>query len=159
MIGGVPTDVALQTELLFRLLAAAVLGAAVGVEREIHGHPAGMRTNLLVALGSAAFTVLSIYGFGTGTAAQPVDPSRVAAQLVTGIGFLGAGAILKDGLTIRGLTTAAGLWTVAAVGMAAGTGAYIVAAGVTVIAILSLWPLNAIADWIRDRVGDRQPLD
>ncbi|HZM73928.1 MAG TPA: MgtC/SapB family protein [Candidatus Polarisedimenticolia bacterium] len=152
-------DVVLQIDLVTRLLAAAVLGAAVGVEREIHGHAAGMRTNLLVALGSAAFTVLSIYAFEGIAGAAPVDPSRVAAQLVTGIGFLGAGAILKDGATIRGLTTAAGLWTVAAIGMAAGTGSYIIAFGVTIIAILSLWPLNVIADWLRDRGAPREPTD
>ena len=152
-------DVALQIDLVIRLLAAAVLGAAIGAEREIHGHAAGMRTNLLVALGSAAFTVLSIYGFAGISGSAPVDPSRVAAQLVTGIGFLGAGAIIKDGATIRGLTTAAGLWTVAAIGMAAGTGSYIVAFGVTVIAILSLWPLNVIADWLRARGAPREPLD
>ena len=151
-------DIALQLDLLTRLVAAAVLGAAVGVEREIHGHAAGMRTNLLVALGSAAFTVLSIYGFPSADGA-PVDPSRVAAQLVTGIGFLGAGAILKDGASIRGLTTAAGLWVVAGVGMAAGTGWYVVAFGVTVIAIVSLWPLNVIADWLRDRGAPREPTD
>jgi putative Mg2+ transporter-C (MgtC) family protein len=151
-------NIILQLDLVFRLLAAAVLGAAVGVEREIHGHAAGMRTNLLVALGSAAFTVLSIYGFA-GLGGDPVDPSRVAAQLVTGIGFLGAGAILKDGASIRGLTTAAGLWTVAAIGMAAGTGSYVVAFGVTIIAILSLWPLNVIADWLRERGAPREPND
>jgi putative Mg2+ transporter-C (MgtC) family protein len=153
-----PDDVVLQVDLVTRLLAAAVLGAAVGVEREIHGHAAGMRTNLLVALGAAAFTVISIYGFESSNG-TPVDPSRVAAQLVTGIGFLGAGAILKDGASIRGLTTAAGLWTVAAIGMAAGTGSYIIAFGVTVIAIVSLWPLNALADWLRDRGAAREPQD
>src|SRR5262245_24162102 len=152
-------DVARQVELLARLVAAAVLGAVIGVEREIHGHAAGMRTNLLVALGSAAFTVISIYGFLGVAGAAPVDPSRVAAQLVTGIGFLGGGAILKDGLTIRGLTTAAGLWTVAAIGMAAGTGAYVIAFGITIIAIVSLWPLNAAADWLRDRGAPREPTD
>jgi putative Mg2+ transporter-C (MgtC) family protein len=151
-------DVGLQVDLLTRLVAAAVLGAAIGVEREIHGHAAGMRTNLLVALGAAAFTVVSIYGFESPTG-TPVDPSRVAAQLVTGIGFLGAGAILKDGASIRGLTTAAGLWTVAAIGMAAGTGSYVIAFGVTVIAIVSLWPLNALADWLRDRGAAREPED
>ena len=100
-----------------------------------------MRTHLLVALGSAAFTILSIAGFGL----AQVDPSRVAAQIVTGIGFLGAGAILKDGASIRGLTTAASLWVVAAIGMAAGVGAWVVAATITIIAIVSLWPLHRIS--------------
>ena len=102
-------DLATQFDILVRLLVAAVLGAVVGIEREIHDHPAGMRTHLLVSVGSAAFTVLSIYGFR----APGSDPSvRVAAQIVTGIGFLGAGAILKEGATVNGLTTAASLWAV-----------------------------------------------
>jgi putative Mg2+ transporter-C (MgtC) family protein len=129
-----------QVDLALRLLLAAVLGALVGLEREIHDHPAGMRTHLLVSVGSAGFTVLSIFAFpGIGS-----DTARVAAQVVTGVGFLGAGAILKEGATIRGLTTAASLWAVAAVGMAAGAGAWGVAGVLTTIAILSLWPLRKI---------------
>jgi putative Mg2+ transporter-C (MgtC) family protein len=124
-----------------RLLLAAILGAAVGLEREIHDHPAGMRTHLLVSLGSAGFTVLSIAAFP----APGADPARVAAQIVTGIGFLGAGAILKEGVSIHGLTTAASLWVVAAIGMAAGAGAWVTAVTITVIAIVSLWPLRLIA--------------
>ena len=89
-----------------RLIIAAALGALIGLEREIHDHPAGMRTHLLVSVGSAGFTVLSIAAFP----APGADPARIAAQIVTGIGFLGAGAILKEGATIRGLTTAASLW-------------------------------------------------
>jgi putative Mg2+ transporter-C (MgtC) family protein len=101
-----------------------------------------MRTHLLVSLGSAGFTVLSIAAFP----APGSDPARVAAQVVTGVGFLGAGAILKEGATIRGLTTAASLWAVAAVGMAAGAGALIVALSLTAIAIISLWPLRVVAE-------------
>jgi putative Mg2+ transporter-C (MgtC) family protein len=126
----------------FRLLVAAALGAAIGLEREIHDHPAGMRTHLLVSLGSAGFTVLSIGAFP----APGADPARVAAQIVTGVGFLGAGAILKEGATIRGLTTAASLWAVAAVGMAAGAGALLVALTTTAIVIFSLWPLRVVAE-------------
>ncbi|HEV8699224.1 MAG TPA: MgtC/SapB family protein [Candidatus Limnocylindrales bacterium] len=125
-----------------RLLFAAILGATVGLEREIHDHPAGMRTHLLVSLGSAGFTVLSIAGFP----ATGADPARVAAQIVTGIGFLGAGAILKEGVSIHGLTTAASLWVVAAIGMAAGAGAWVTALTITLIAIVSLWPLRLIAE-------------
>lgn len=139
-------DLALQADLAVRLLVAAFLGSAIGFEREIHEHPAGMRTHLLVALGAAIFTELSIYGFagiGAGADAPSIDPSRVAAQVVSGIGFLGAGAILKYGTSIRGLTTAASLWTVAAVGMAAGAGEWLIAAVGTAIVIFSLWPLNA----------------
>lgn len=135
------TDLALQLEIAFRLLGAAALGAAIGLEREIHEHPAGMRTHLLVSLGSAGFTVLSIYAF----AAPGADPARVAAQIVTGVGFLGAGAILKEGATIRGLTTAASLWAVAGVGMAAGAGMWLVALVITAIAVFSLWPLRLLS--------------
>lgn len=132
-------DLNLQLDLAWRLIAAAVLGAVIGIERERHEHPAGIRTHMLVSIGSAAFTVLSIYSFGQGS-----DPGRVAAQIVTGIGFLGAGSILKGGGTIHGLTTAASLWVVAAVGMAAGAGAWGVAVATTIIVLISLWPLQEI---------------
>ena len=121
----------------------------MGLEREIHDHPAGMRTHLLVSLGSAGFTVLSVAAFP----APGADPGRIAAQIVSGIGFLVSGSILQDGATIRRLTTAASLWAVAAVGMAAGAGAWIVAVTITVIAIVSLWPLRLVAD----RVIGRDP--
>jgi putative Mg2+ transporter-C (MgtC) family protein len=142
-------DVALQVDLAIRMLVAAVLGAAIGLERELHLHPAGMRTHLLVCLGAAIFTELSIYGFElpsgpSGTVAT--DTSRVAAQIVSGIGFLGAGAILKYGTSIRGLTTAASLWTAAAIGMAAGSGQWLIAAFGTFIVVFSLWPLNALVN-------------
>lgn len=143
-----PEDIAFQLDLVIRLLVAAVVGALVGLEREIHGHPAGMRTHLLVALGSALFTVLSAHGFGAGGPGAPVDPTRIAAQIVTGIGFLGAGAIVKEGATIKGLTTAASLWATAALGMAAGAGAHLLGAVATAIVLFSLWPLH----WVEDRV-------
>src|SRR5262245_11141359 len=102
---------------------------------------------MLVALGSALFTILSIHGFGQdaepGTAS--IDPTRIAAQIVSGIGFLGAGAILKDGIVIRGLTTAASLWATAAVGMAAGAGEYVLSVVATAVILVSLWPINALA--------------
>ena len=139
-------DLALQADLSVRLVLAAALGLAVGFEREIHGHPAGLRTHMLVAVGSALFTVLSAHGFGTGSTAAPIDPTRIAAQIVSGIGFLGAGAILKDGIVIRGLTTAASLWATSAVGMAAGAGEYIIAAVSTGVILVSLWPINALAE-------------
>jgi putative Mg2+ transporter-C (MgtC) family protein len=141
-------DVGLQLDMGFRLLLSAVFGAAIGLEREINGHPAGMRTHLLVSLGAALFTVLSIYGFEPNSPTTPVDPSRIAAQVVSGIGFLGAGAILKDGLSIRGLTTAASLWATAAVGLAAGAGQHILATVGALIIIFSLWPLSRIEDRI-----------
>jgi putative Mg2+ transporter-C (MgtC) family protein len=137
-----PTDPAFQLDLTFRLLASAALGAGLGLEREAHGHPAGMRTHLRVSLGSAIFTILSVYAFaGTGSSA---DPSRIAAQVVTGIGFLGAGAIVKYGPNIRGLTTAGSLWVVAAIGISCGAGAYYVAVAGTLIAVAALWPLHIV---------------
>jgi putative Mg2+ transporter-C (MgtC) family protein len=145
-------DLGLQLDLAVRLLVAAVLGAVIGFEREIHDHPAGMRTHLLVCLGSAVFTVLSIYAFMDPTApagTAPVDTSRVAAQIVSGIGFLGAGAIIKYGTSVRGLTTAASLWATAAVGMAVGAGWWAVALVGTAIVVFSLWPLNIVVNRIR----------
>lgn len=141
-----------QLDISLRLVVAAVLGAAIGVEREIHAHPAGMRTHLLVSLGAAAFTVISIYVFETPPSPNgtiPTDPSRVAAQIVSGIGFLGAGAILKYGSSVRGLTTAASLWATAAVGMAAGGAAWVVAIVSTLIVVVSLGPLNVIVERLR----------
>jgi putative Mg2+ transporter-C (MgtC) family protein len=143
-----PIDFAVQADLAFRIVVAAALGGSVGLEREIHNHPAGIRTHMLVALGSGLFTVLSIHGFA-GVPGAPVDPTRIAAQVVSGIGFLGAGAILKDGVVIRGLTTAASLWATAAVGMAAGAGEYLLAVIATVVILVSLWPINALAERVR----------
>jgi putative Mg2+ transporter-C (MgtC) family protein len=144
-------DLPLQLDLSVRLIVAAALGLAVGFEREIHGHPAGLRTHMLVASGSALFTVLSAYGFRDVAgvvpgASAPIDPTRIAAQIVSGIGFLGAGAILKDGIVIRGLTTAASLWATSAVGMAAGAGEYVIAGVATGTILVSLWPINALAE-------------
>src|SRR5215210_4184119 len=140
-------DLTLQLDLAVRMLLAAILGAAIGFEREIHEHPAGMRTHLLVSLGSGIFTELSIVAFA-GTPAPngslPTDTSRVAAQIVSGIGFLGAGAILKYGTSVRGLTTAASLWAVAAIGMAAGAGQGLIAGVATFIVVVALWPLRAL---------------
>lgn len=150
-------DLLQQLELCARLLLASVLGALIGLERELHDHPAGMRTHLLVCAGAAVFTVVSIYGF-VGVVGDPgigpIDPTRVAAQVVSGIGFLGAGAIIKYGTSIRGLTTAGSLWATAAVGMAAGTGQSGVAVAGTAIVLFSLWPLNWIVDRIRVRVPE-----
>jgi putative Mg2+ transporter-C (MgtC) family protein len=141
-------DVGEQLDISLRLLVASLLGAAIGFEREIHAHPAGMRTHLLVSLGSAAFTVLGIFFF---LSATPTDPTRIAAQIVSGIGFLGAGAILKYGTSVRGLTTAASLWATAAVGMAAGAGAWVVAVVTTVLILFSLGPLNWLISRSRSR--------
>ena len=152
-----PIDLGLQADLAFRMLVAAFLGAVIGLEREIHDHPAGMRTHLLVAVGSAIFTLLSIFGFAATAVAgdAPVDPTRIAAQIVSGIGFLGAGAILKYGTSIRGLTTAASLWATAAIGMAVGAGSWIVAVVGTAIIVFSLWPLNVVIARLRPQ-GTRE---
>src|SRR5436305_2031850 len=149
-----PLDVNLQLDLAVRLLVASALGAAIGLEREIHEHPAGMRTHLLVALGSALFTVVSIYGFvGLLLPAEGAlpEPTRIASNIVTGIGFLGAGAILKYGTAVHGLTTAASLWATAAVGMAIGTGSYVMGLVTAAIVLICLWPLQRLADRVRTR--------
>jgi putative Mg2+ transporter-C (MgtC) family protein len=127
-------DPGLQLELTLRLVAALVLGAIIGWERELQRMPAGFRTHALVSLGAAIFTVVSAYGL---TGPQS-DPTRIAAQIVSGVGFLGGGAILHHGGTVRGLTTAASLWAVAAVGMAAGAGLMIMAAVSTILVIVGL---------------------
>jgi len=118
---------------MLRLVVALVLGAAVGLERERHGHPAGLRTMSMVSTGSCLFTLLGAALFTSGT-----DPTRIAAQVVTGIGFLGAGAILRGGGGVRGLTTAATIWVVAAIGMAAGFGTYVLAVGTAALVLLGL---------------------
>ena len=125
---------------------ACGLGAAIGFERELRDREAGIRTHLLVSLGSALFTIVSAYGFHAflehGGSLVRADPGRIAAQVVTGIGFLGAGAIIREGLSVRGLTTAATLWVVAAIGMACGAGYYWPAAAATVLTLFALWPLR-----------------
>jgi putative Mg2+ transporter-C (MgtC) family protein len=123
-----------------RLLLAAGLGAAIGFEREYRQKPAGLRTNILIALGSALFTILSIAIGGGST------PDRIAAQIVTGVGFLGGGAILRSGKTIQGMTTAATIWVNAAIGMAAGAGEFATAAvatGLTLLVLAVLPPIEA----------------
>ena len=128
--------------MILRLAIGAGLGATIGFERDRHGRRAGLRTHLLVALASATFMVVSAHFFYyqhyDGAAGVAVDPSRIAASVVTGIGFLAGGAILKSGLTVQGLTTAAGLWLVAAIGLCAGSGMFIEAGAVTLMGLLAL---------------------
>ncbi|HEY3544208.1 MAG TPA: MgtC/SapB family protein [Gaiellaceae bacterium] len=126
---------------LLRLSVAAALGGAIGFERELRERGAGLRTHLVVCVGSALFTLVSAYAF----AGPRVDPTRIAAQIVSGIGFLGAGAIIRQGLSVRGLTTAATLWLVAAIGMASGAGYYDAAIIATAGALLTLGPLRIVA--------------
>ena len=134
------------SEAFLRLALAAVLGGVIGLEREYHRKPAGLRTNMLIALGSALFSILSVeLGAGAGS------PDRIAAQVVTGIGFLGAGAILRSGENVHGLTTAATIWVNAAIGMAAGLGSYTVAAVSTAITLVVLALLPFMEDFVEKR--------
>lgn len=142
-------DFTLDVTIVVRLLLASVLGALIGLEREIHGRPAGFRTHLLVSLGSCLFVVTSIhfyrvFGNFSGVVPVGVDPGRVAAQVVTGIGFLGAGAIIREKNSIRGLTTAACLWVASAIGLSCGVGLYAVSLVVTMLSLLSLLFLKKI---------------
>jgi putative Mg2+ transporter-C (MgtC) family protein len=147
-------------ELLVRLGLAAVLGGVIGAERELRDREAGLRTHMLVSLGSCLFTILSAYGFRDVLNGNAVlvrtDPTRIAAQVVTGIGFLGAGAIIRQGFSVRGLTTAATLWLTAAIGMAAGAGSYVAAAVTTAVALFSLWPLRLLAYRVFERFHERR---
>ena len=125
-------------ELTIRLMLALLLGGAIGIEREYRAKEAGFRTHFLVALGSALFCLVSQFGFGV----DLKDSSRVAAQVVSGIGFLGAGTIIFQKNVVRGLTTAAGLWVTAAIGLACGTGMYLAAVLTTAMVLLGLEDLN-----------------
>jgi putative Mg2+ transporter-C (MgtC) family protein len=145
-------------DIALRLLAGLLLAGAVGVEREVAGQPAGLRTHITVGLGAALFGVLSVHGFDAYVAPRndnnyQIDVTRVASQVVVGVGFLGAGAILKEGASIRGLTTAASLWAVAAIGLAAGLGSYFAATITTVGLIFSLVLLRSPRRWVRQRLA------
>jgi putative Mg2+ transporter-C (MgtC) family protein len=132
-------------DLLLRLLLAIGLGGAIGLERELSDKPAGFRTNILICLGAALFTQMSILIAAIGAVpAGSGDPTRIAAQIVSGMGFLGAGTILQARGNVRGLTTAATLWTVAAIGMTVGAGAYSLAIGATVLVIAVLVILGMV---------------
>ena len=126
---------AIELEMVLRLLLAAALGAIIGYQRERAAKPAGLRTHILICIGAALFTIASLYGFGA-----VADPARVAAGIVAGIGFLGAGAIIRrEGGIVEGLTTAATIWAVAAIGLAAGAGLYIAAAVTTAVVSIVLF--------------------
>lgn len=148
-------------ELILRLGLAALLGAAIGFEREFSEQPAGLRTHLLVSLGACLFTLVGAYGleeFSSGSRID-FDPTRIAAQVVTGIGFLGAGAILREGVNIRGLTTAAALWVTAAVGLAVGLGFWVGAAAATTIAVIALYGLKRLEKFLFPRLRGASPRD
>jgi putative Mg2+ transporter-C (MgtC) family protein len=143
-------------EILFRVGLAAVLGGAIGFERELRERDAGLRTHMLVSVGAALFTLVSAFAWTdwqfSNASGVGFDPTRIAAQVVTGIGFLGAGAIIRQGLSVRGLTTAATLWVVAAIGMATGAGFYSAAVITTVLVLLSLYPLRIVAYRVSERL-------
>jgi putative Mg2+ transporter-C (MgtC) family protein len=137
-----PTDL----ELLGRLLLAAVLGGAIGAERELNDQAAGLRTHMLLTIGACLFTLISAYGFARGPG---TDPSRLAAQIVTGIGFLGGGAIVRHGLTVKGLTTAASIWATASVGVAVGSGNYMLGVGGAVLVVGTLFGLRTLSNTLQ----------
>ena len=141
----------LRLDLLGKLALATILGGVIGWEREASGKAAGLRTNILICVGAALLTELSmVFGTLVSSSGQPSDPSRIAAQIVTGIGFLGAGTIMQAKGNVTGLTTAATLWVVAAIGMTVGAGAFLEATGTTLLVLSILWPLA----WIEERVEE-----
>ena len=129
----------LEMEIVTKLVIAAIFGILIGLEREIHRKPAGMRTHALVCMGAALFTMLSFSFSGSN-----VDESRIAAGIVTGIGFLGAGIVFRAEDRVRGITTAAELWVLAAIGVAVGMGMYFAATAATVIVLILLWPAKLL---------------
>ena len=148
-------------QLVLRILAAAAIGGVIGLEREIAGHPAGLRTHISVGLGSALFGVVSAFGFNHFNVPRndtifQVDVTRIASQIVVGIGFLGGGAILKEGATVRGLTTAASLWVTAAVGLAIAMGSWLPALATTGALLGSFVILRYPRRWIRANLAQKR---
>lgn len=147
-----------QFDLTLRVLLALVCGGGIGLERELSNHAAGFRTHILVCVGSAAIMLLSIYGFGDFVTEANVrlDPARLAAQVISGIGFLGAGAIMRSGTSVKGLTTAASIWVVAAIGLCIGAGFLYCAFLVTSTVIVCLFILNKIEKQFMRNRRDQQ---
>lgn len=152
-----------ELDIIWKLLLSVAVGAVIGMERETYRKPAGFRTNILICLGSTLFTIISVHMAGA-----RADPGRVAAQIVTGVGFLGAGAIMRDGGRVYGLTTAATIWMVASLGMAVGAGMFLTAAIATVLALLVLRGFDLIENRVQAagvtrnyqvRVTDRAALE
>ncbi|HEU4560953.1 MAG TPA: MgtC/SapB family protein [Longimicrobium sp.] len=156
---GIPASIVASLKLatMARLILAALLGAAVGLERELAGKPAGLRTTLLICVGAALFTELSLSlaAFGT-VGGFRSDPARLAAQIVPGIGFIGAGAILHSRGRVTGVTTAATLWVVCAIGIAVGAHAYVEAIGTTILVLATLLLLRRAEVVIRRRLTHRR---
>jgi putative Mg2+ transporter-C (MgtC) family protein len=150
-----------SVDILLRLGLAALLTGAIGAERELRERAAGLRTYMLVGVGSALFTLVSAYAWSDffQSGEVRIDPTRIAAQIVTGVGFLGAGAILRQGLSVRGLTTAAGLWAAAAIGMAAAAGFWVAAVATTAIVMVALAPLRTLEGHLARFGGDLGTLE
>ena len=148
-------------EIAVRLVLTAVLCGLIGLERETRDQPAGFRTHILLGLGAALFTLVSAFGFPEFTDAAlesngrgiQFDPTRIAAQIVTGIGFLGAGAIIRQGADVRGLTTAGSIWAAAAIGTAAGAGFYFGAVATTAVVLATLYLLRSVRGFVASRFG------
>lgn len=142
-----------DAEMILRLLVAAALGSVIGADRERLTWAAGLRTHMLVCVGACLFMLVSMFGFAdvVGTRNVILDPSRVAAQVVSGIGFLGAGSILLRGDVVRGLTTAASLWTVAAIGLAVGGGLYVEAVAATIVILVILAGIKPLEERLQQR--------
>ncbi len=137
-----------EKEILLRLALALVLSGLIGFERQLHRRTAGLRTHILVSLGSCLIMLTSIYVFDIYKSQAQIDPSRIAAGIITGIGFLGAGAIIRDREGVKGLTTAASLWVVAAIGMAVGCGFYSAGFFTAVLALVVLFFLRYLENFI-----------
>src|SRR5581483_4619604 len=151
-----------HVELLVRIAVGTLLGGVIGFERDLHGRPAGLRTHMIVALASSIFMVVSTHfvyfqHYGREDLVA-VDASRIAASVVSGIGFLAGGAILRNGITIQGLTTAAGLWLVAAIGLCAGGGLYVESVASTLIGVAALTFLRRFEDKDDHRIRRRLTL-
>ena len=154
-------DLALWEGLL-RLGLAALLAGAIGIERELREQEAGLRTHMLVCVGATMFMIVGVYGWSDFRLGNQigviVDPSRVASYVVSGIGFLGAGAIIRHGINVRGLTTAASLWVVAAIGVAIGVGMYEFAGATTALVLVALWPLAWVKHMLEGRKDEARRL-
>ncbi|MDD4980559.1 MAG: MgtC/SapB family protein [Candidatus Omnitrophica bacterium] len=133
-------------QVVIRLVLSVILGGFIGLERQMHRRNAGLRTHILVSLGSCLIMLTSIYIFAIYKNEAPVDPARIAAGVITGIGFLGAGTIIRDRAGVKGLTTAASLWVVAGIGLSTGCGLYSAAVVTTLLALMTLFFLRHIED-------------
>jgi len=147
---------------LLRLVLAAVLAGAIGIERELREQEAGLRTHMLVCVGATMFMLVGVYGWSDYPLGNDigvvVDPARVASYVVAGIGFLGAGAIIRHGINVRGLTTAASLWVVAAIGVGVGGGMYAFSIATTALVLLALWPLAQVKLLLKGKADEARRL-